>query len=192
MLKKKKKINGHRLVRRDYLKKRISIYIICKESPCTHCLAPTTTQSIPPHPSHYFCKQIPDNITFYPQIFQYIFLFLMFIVYIFILAVLGLHSCTCFSLAVVSEGYSLLQSTHYGGSSCYGAQALGRTGPRGSVAVVPRFQSTGSLVTVHGLSCFSASGIFPDQDLNLCLLHWQADSLPLSHQGSSSVRTSKG
>ena len=29
-------------------------------------------------------------------------------------------------------------------------------------------------------------GIFPTQELNLHLLHWQADSLPLSHQGSPS------
>ena len=29
-----------------------------------------------------------------------------------------------------------------------------------------------------------ACGIFLDQGLNLCLLYWQADSLPLSHQGS--------
>jgi len=28
-------------------------------------------------------------------------------------------------------------------------------------------------------------GIFPDQGLNPCLLHWQVDSLPLSQQGSS-------
>ena len=34
----------------------------------------------------------------------------------------------------------------------------------------------------HGLSCFAACGIFPDQGSNPCLLHWQADSLPLSHQ----------
>ena len=27
-------------------------------------------------------------------------------------------------------------------------------------------------------------GIFPTQDLSLCLLHWQADSLPLSHLGN--------
>ena len=27
-------------------------------------------------------------------------------------------------------------------------------------------------------------GIFPTQGLNLCLLHWQTDSLPLNHQGS--------
>ena len=36
----------------------------------------------------------------------------------------------------------------------------------------------------HGLSYFSACGIFPDHGLNPCLLHWQAESLPLSHQGS--------
>ena len=36
----------------------------------------------------------------------------------------------------------------------------------------------------HGLSCFAACGVFPDQDLNLCLLLWQLDSLPPSHQGS--------
>ena len=37
---------------------------------------------------------------------------------------------------------------------------------------------------IHRLSCTSACGIFPDQGLNPCLLHWQVDSLPLSHQGS--------
>ena len=35
-----------------------------------------------------------------------------------------------------------------------------------------------------GLSCPEACGIFPDQGLNPCLLHQQADSLPLSHEGS--------
>ena len=34
------------------------------------------------------------------------------------------------------------------------------------------------------LSYLAAFGIFPDQGSDLCLLHWQADSLPLSHQGS--------
>ena len=37
---------------------------------------------------------------------------------------------------------------------------------------------------VHGLSCSSAYGIFPDEGSNRHLLHWQVDSLPLSHQGS--------
>ena len=35
------------------------------------------------------------------------------------------------------------------------------------------------------LSChFLLQGIFPTHGLNLRLLHWQVDSLPLSHQGS--------
>ena len=37
----------------------------------------------------------------------------------------------------------------------------------------------------HGHSCFAVCGIFPDQGWNPCPLHWQADSLPLSHHGSS-------
>ena len=43
---------------------------------------------------------------------------------------------------------------------------------------------TGSVVVAHGLSCSAACGIFPDQGLNPCPLHWQADSQPLRHQGS--------
>ena len=45
-------------------------------------------------------------------------------------------------------------------------------------------QSSGSVVVAHGLHCPEACGIFPDQGSNMCLLHWQADSLPLSHQGT--------
>ena len=37
----------------------------------------------------------------------------------------------------------------------------------------------------HGVGChFLLQGILPIQRLNLCLLHLQADSLPLSHKGS--------
>ena len=39
----------------------------------------------------------------------------------------------------------------------------------------------------HRLSCPTACGVFPDKGLNPCLLYWQADSLPLSHQGSPLV-----
>ena len=42
----------------------------------------------------------------------------------------------------------------------------------------------GLVVVVQGLSCSEACGIFPDQGLNLCLLHWQGGPLPLSQQGS--------
>ena len=57
-------------------------------------------------------------------------------------------------------------------------------GTRASVVVARGFQSTGSVVVAHGLSCSMACGIFPDQGLNPCPLHWQADSYPLRHQGS--------
>ena len=39
-------------------------------------------------------------------------------------------------------------------------------------------------VVVHGLSCSEVCGIFRDQGSNLCVRHWQADSLSWSHQGS--------
>ena len=39
----------------------------------------------------------------------------------------------------------------------------------------------GSAVAVHGLSCPTACGVFPDQGLNPCSLYWQAKS---DHQGS--------
>ena len=37
---------------------------------------------------------------------------------------------------------------------------------------------------MHGFSCSATCTIFPDQGLNLCPLHWWADSYPLCHQGS--------
>ena len=40
-------------------------------------------------------------------------------------------------------------------------------------------------IVVHGLSCSEACGIFMDQGSNLCLLHWQADSLPPNHKGNA-------
>ena len=63
-----------------------------------------------------------------------------------------------------------LQASHCGGFSCCGAQALRWVG----------FCSWG----MHSLSCSVTCGIFPDQGSNLCLLLWQADSVPLSHQGT--------
>ena len=42
-----------------------------------------------------------------------------------------------------------------------------------------------SVAVTRGLSCSMACGICWDQGLNLCLPHRHADSLALSHQGSS-------
>ena len=68
-----------------------------------------------------------------------------------------------------------------GGFSCCRTLALGAWA---SVVVALRLENTGSAAVVHGLRCSAACEIFPDQGLNLCLLHWQTDSLPLSHQRS--------
>ena len=54
----------------------------------------------------------------------------------------------------------------------------------GSVVTVPGLWSTGPVVVAHGLSCSMACGIFLDQGSHPHLLHWQVDSLPLSHQQS--------
>ena len=62
-------------------------------------------------------------------------------------------------------------------SSCVSRALERRLSSRGS-----RLWSAGSAVVAHGLSCFAVSGIFPDQGWSPHLLHWQADSLPLSHQ----------
>ena len=76
------------------------------------------------------------------------------------LAVLGL--CCCLDFSLVAAGATLhcpVQVSH---------------------CVASLVVSTGS--TARELSCSATYGIFPDQHLNQCLLHWQADSLPLSHR----------
>ena len=45
-------------------------------------------------------------------------------------------------------------------------------------------QHTSLALVMHGLNYSVACGIFLDQELNLCPLHWQVDSQPLCHQGS--------
>ena len=63
------------------------------------------------------------------------------------MAVLGLHCCTGFPLAVASGGYSVVEH-----------------GLPGSAVVVP------------GVSYSAACGIIPYQGLNVYLPRWQADS----------------
>ena len=63
------------------------------------------------------------------------------------------------------------QASHCGNFLRRGAQALALAG-------------RGLRVVAHRLSCSAAYGVFLDQGTNPCLLHWQVDSLSLSHQGS--------
>ena len=66
---------------------------------------------------------------------------------------------------------------------------LQRTGSR--VLRLQQLHCAGSVVMAHRLICPVACGIFPNQASNLCLLHWQMDSLPLRHQGSPYKRIFK-
>ena len=114
--------------------------------------------------------------------------FLCFLIYL-ILTVLGLHCCSGFSLVATSPQRlpfcGSVQASHRGGfiveHRLQGAQA--------SMPAACGFSTCGSQavkcwVSSCALSCSAACGIFLDQGSNLCLLHWQVDSLPLSHQGS--------
>ena len=82
-------------------------------------------------------------------------------------AVLGLRCCMIFSLDAVKIG-------GHGGFSCCSPGALG--------AVVVA-QALGLRRRSCGARALLPHGIWDllDQALNPCLLHWQADCLPLSH-----------
>ena len=94
---------------------------------------------------------------------------------------------TCFFLVAPSRG--LLSSCSHGlfivVASLVPEHRL--QGLWASVVAAYRLSSSGSQVQqlwCTGFSCSEECDLFLDQWSNLCLLHWQADSLPLSHQGS--------
>ena len=87
------------------------------------------------------------------------------------LVVLGLCRCGGISLVAANKGSSLAAVR---GLLIVGASLLEELGLR----------IVGAVVVVHGLSCSTAGGTFPNQGWNPCLPHWQADSYPLCHQGS--------
>ena len=98
-------------------------------------------------------------------------LFFVFFVFNFFLAMLGLCCCALAFSSSITWG---LLSSH----------VLRLLISVASLVVKNGLWSVGSVVVVHGLSCPVACGISPDQGLNLCYLHWQADSYPLGHQDS--------
>ena len=84
--------------------------------------------------------------------------------------------CFCFAFLRCSEQASHCNSSL--GRAGSGSTALGL---QSSWLPAP---DTGSVAVAHRLGCPVVCGILPDQGSNLCLLHWQADALPLSRQGS--------
>ena len=112
------------------------------------------------------------------------------------MAVLGLWYCawsfsSCYEQELLS---SCCAWAYCSGFSCCGAWTLCELQllqHAGSVGEAPGLQSTGSIAMVQGLSCPAAFGVFLDQGTNPCLLHWRADSSPLSHQGSPKTSLKK-
>ena len=108
------------------------------------------------------------------------FFFFKLCIYLFIYLFIYLWLCWVFvsvrglSLVAASGGHSSLRCV---GLSVSRPLQLRSTGSR----------CAGSVVVAHGPNHSAACGIFPDQGLNLCPLHWQADSQPLRHQGSPEV-----
>ena len=49
---------------------------------------------------------------------------------------------------------------------------------------LPSSGHAGPAVAAQGLNCSRTCAVFPGQGSDPCPLHWQADSLPSSHQGS--------
>ena len=105
--------------------------------------------------------------------------FFFFEIYLFILFMAVLSLCCCMWAFSSYGKWRLLSSccvraSHCNNSSYWGTQAPGCVG---SVVVACGLLSTGSVVVTNGLSCSMACGIFPDQGLNPCPLHCQAESL---------------
>ena len=92
------------------------------------------------------------------------------------MAALGLRLCARAPPSCGNWGHS---SSRCAGLSLSRPLPLRSTGSR----------RTGSAIVAHGPSCSVACGILPDQGSNPCLLHWQADSQPLRHQGSPIFRS---
>ena len=102
-------------------------------------------------------------------------LFFFFLIYLFIY----IYFLLCWVFVSV-WGLSLVATS--GGHSSSRCTGLSLSPPLPLLSTGSR--RAGSVVVAHGLSCSAACGIFPDQGSNPCLLHWQADSQPLRHQGS--------
>ena len=110
-----------------------------------------------------FYKCHLDNY-FFKYIYIYIYIFYLRLCWVFV-SVRGL------SPVAASGGHS---SSRCAGLSLSWSLLLWSRGSR----------CAGSVIVAYGPSCSATCGIFPDQGSNPCPLHWQADSQPLSHQGS--------
>ena len=146
----------------------------------------------------YVCVYVYIYIYTHTHTYIYLIIFLINLFYFLFLYVLGLHCCMR-AFSSCSESGLLFVAVHRLliavaslvaelGSRCAGFSSCGTRAQQlwnvGSVVVahglsvcgLQQLWHAGSVVVAHGLSCSAACGIFPDQGLNPCPLHWQADS----------------
>ena len=109
----------------------------------------------------------------YIYFYTYFFFFLILFIYLFIYLWLCWVFVSVWGLSLVAA------SGDHSSSRCAGLSLL-----RPLLLRSTGSRRAGSAIVAHGPSCSAACGIFPDQSLNPCPLHWQADSQPLRHQGS--------
>ena len=83
------------------------------------------------------------------------------------------------SLRAVANFHCCPRASHH--------SVLWSTGSR--VCGPQQLKHVGSKVAASRFRCSAACGIFSDQGLNPCPLHWQADSYPLYLQGRSPAMT---
>ena len=129
-----------------------------------------------------------------PQVdeFQDVFWFFILIKFIYLLlTVQHLRCCVEFSLVLASKGYSWLQCMGFPFVITSRCRAQVPEYVWASVVAAQELSSCSShnlecrsVVAIQGPSFSVICGIYPDRESNLCLLHWQADWLPLSHQGA--------
>ena len=112
-------------------------------------------------------------------------------IYLFILATLGFHCCVQ-AFSSCGKYLMLLFIAVRTGFSLPWFLLLWSTGCRPWWLWLSGSSVGVSSCGPHGVSCFAARRIVPDQELNPYPLHWKADSQPLSHQGSPEKRTWKG
>ena len=100
---------------------------------------------------------------------------------------LALDCCTGLSLVAASGCYSVIAMC---GLLIVVASLVAEHGPKGEGAqslLLPGSRAQAQYLWCMSLVALMYIGIFPDQGSNPCLLHWQVDSLLLSHQGSPHI-----
>ena len=112
--------------------------------------------------------------------------FIFYFIHLFVFGCVGASSLHVgFPLTVAGGGYLSCSAQASRGRGCSCLQSTVRI-KVGSVVVAARLESTGLVVAAHSLVAPLPVGSSLIRDRTR-LLHWQADSLPLSRQGRSPV-----